>query len=379
MTDMLTRRPITEPPAADLAWHDEIDETLVCAAVVDVTHDVKSFVLQPTHPRLYRFHPGQYLTLTVLVNGEQVSRCYTIASTPLRPDTLTITVKRVPGGPVSNWLHKNLRPGGTLTVTGPLGRFSIAHHPAGKYLFLSAGSGITPAMSMIRTIHSRRDDADVIFVQNARTPDDIFFRSELAQVAAENPGIRVVTVCEEDSATEHWTDLRGRLTLPMLQAIAPDLADREIFTCGPPPYMDAIRTVLVHAGAVAERCHEETFTVSGAVVATPEPPAESITAHGNDGPTTAADPATRTFSVELRRSGCTVECAEGTTILDALTHAGLNLPSSCGAGMCGTCKTTMVSGSVEMNHAGGIRPREIAQNKILLCCSMPHEDLILDA
>ena len=102
----------------------------MCAAVHDVTHDVRSFVLRPAEPAAYRFQPGQHLTLTVDVDGQAVSRCYTIASSPWRPDELTITVKRVPGGPVSNWLHDHLRPGDAVAVDGPLGRFSTAHHPA---------------------------------------------------------------------------------------------------------------------------------------------------------------------------------------------------------------------------------------------------------
>jgi ferredoxin len=83
--------------------------------------------------------------------------------------------------------------------------------------------------------------------------------------------------------------------------------------------------------------------------------------------------------VELRHSGRVIECTPDTTLLAAAAEAGLSLPSSCQEGMCGTCKTTLVSGRVEMNHAGGIRPREIAQGKILLCCSTPCEDLVLDA
>jgi glycine betaine catabolism B len=85
------------------------------------------------------------------------------------------------------------------------------------------------------------------------------------------------------------------------------------------------------------------------------------------------------FSVEFARSGRTVACQPGTFILDAALRAGLTPPSSCGEGMCGTCKTTLVSGSVDMSHNGGIRPREIAARKILLCCSTPLEDLVIDA
>jgi ferredoxin-NADP reductase len=344
-------------------WRDDLDDTLVCTAVHDVTHDVRSFVLRPAEPAAYRFQPGQHLTVTVPVDGRPLSRCYTIASSPWQPEELTITVKRVPGGPVSSWLHDHLRPGGLVAVDGPLGRFSTAHHPAERYLFLSAGSGITPLMSMLRTIHEAREPVDVVFVHHARTPADIIFRDELRVIESEHPGVRVVVVCEGDTADERWTGPRGRIDLATLLAAAPDLVDREVFTCGPAPYMAAAREALARAGADPERCHEESFDL--AAPAAPVPAAAEVT-----GPT---------YTVELRRSARTLECDEGTTLLAAAAQAGLSLPSSCQEGMCGTCKTTLLSGRVEMNHAGGIRPREIAQDKILLCCSTPREDLVLDA
>src|SRR6201996_6345146 len=91
------------------------------------------------------------MTYAFEIGGETVHRCYTISSSPTRPDTISITVKRVPGGPVSNWLHDNLRPGMAVRATGPMGVFSAMEHPARKYLFLSGGSGITPLMSMTRS------------------------------------------------------------------------------------------------------------------------------------------------------------------------------------------------------------------------------------
>ena len=150
-------------------------------------------------------------------------------------------------------------------------------------------------------------------------------------------------------------------SLPMLLGVAPDLVDREVFTCGPAPYMEAVRGLLAQAGADPDRCHEESFDLAAACRAGRPRPAGA------------------TYTVELRRSGRTVECDEGTTLLAAAAQAGLSLPSSCQEGMCGTCKTTLLSGRVDMNHAGGIRPREIAQDKILLCCSTPCEDVVLDA
>lgn len=359
MTGLLTRNSTT----FDAGLDSEIDEELVCRCAAPVTHDVTSFVLESPLGRRFAFRAGQYVTVAATVKGQHVERCYTISSPSTRTDQLTITVKRVPGGPMSNWLHDRLAPGDRLHVTGPLGQFSTAEHPASKYLFLSAGSGITPLMSMTRTL---RDDAssDVVFVHSARSPRDIVFRTELDDIAASRPGVRVTAVCEDDGPDERWAGPRGRLTPHLLHALAPDLHEREVFTCGPRPYTDAVREMLGQAGADPARCHEESFTLGGGSA----PPAVAVAAS-----------AQARFVVEFRRSGRMVECEAGDTVLQAGLRAGVALPSSCGEGMCGTCKNTLLAGQVDMQHNGGIRPREIAQDKILLCCSRPLDDLVIDA
>ncbi len=369
MTELLVRADAGGFSAAAPEIDPEIDEELVCRRVVPVTHDVASFVLESPRGRHFAFRAGQYVTLAATVDGQWLERCYTISSSSTRTDLLTITVKRVAGGPMSNWLHDQLAPGDRVRVTGPLGRFSFCEHPARKYLFLSAGSGITPLMSMTRTLHERVDTTlDVVFVHSARSPRDIIFRTELEHMAAGRTGIRVAAICETDSPEERWAGPRGRLSLEMLREIAPDLHDREAFTCGPPQYMDAVRDLLGQAEVDPARCHEESFLLGR-------------TADTEPAPTTGAASASTTpaFTVEFRSSGRVVECDPGTSILQAGLRAGVTLPSACGQGVCGTCKNTLLSGQVDMQHAGGIRPREIAQDKILLCCSKPLENLVIDA
>ncbi|MBE7187411.1 hybrid-cluster NAD(P)-dependent oxidoreductase [Jatrophihabitans endophyticus] len=340
-----------------------VDEALVCRRVEPVTHDVTSFVLASPTGRDFAFEAGQYVTVTAMVGGRHVERCYTISSPSTCTDEVTITVKRVPGGPMSNWLHDHLAVGDRLQVTGPLGRFTAAAavHDAPKYLFLSAGSGITPVMSITRTLLSLGDAGlDAVFVHSARSPRDIVFRGELDGVT--HPGLRVGVVCEDDAPDERWSGPRGRLSLELLRRLAPDLADREVFTCGPAPYMAAVREMLTQAGVDPSRCHEESFEL-GSAAPTPPP----------------VVPGGAAYSVQFRRSGRSVDCGPGTSILQAALAAGIPLPSSCGEGVCGTCKTSLVSGQVDMQHAGGIRPREIAAGKVLLCCSTPLDDVVLDA
>lgn len=360
MTDMLVR-PATRADTRTGEWTDTIDGPLTCTGVVDVTHDVRTFTFALPGGRMLRFLPGQYLTFRFVVDGRPVLRCYTISSAPTRPEQLAITVKRVPGGVVSPWLHEHLRAGDVVEANGPCGQFSHELHPADSHLFLTAGSGITPAMSMLRTLCDTGGAADVVFVHCARTPEDIVFRSELAQLSARH-GVTVAILCEEDSAGERWDGLRGRLDPAALRRVAPDLGHREVFTCGPPPFMAAVRDLLEGEGGDPRRAHEESFVL------------EDTT---SDGQAASAHVGT-TYRLELRRSGRVVECDSGSTILEAAVRAGVTLPSSCEEGMCGTCKLTLLDGHVDMQHAGGIRPREVAQGKILPCCSTPLDDVVID-
>lgn len=376
MTALLPAAPASTPllaswPAPE-CWLDTDETELVCRAVLDVTHNVKSFCLASPDGSVFAFEPGQFVTLELEIDGQSISRCYTISSPPTRPHLLSITVKRVTGGPVSNWLHDTMAPGARLRVRAPLGGFTLRAPVAARYLFLSAGSGITPLMSMTRTLADLGSDADVLFVHSARTPADIVFRRELDAITAVHPNIRVAYVCEADHETERWQGLRGRLSAAVLMAMAPDVHERVTYTCGPAPYMASVRTILTELGCDLASYHEESFTFETVVAAL---------GADADAPGTDADDDSGivTHSVELVRSGVTLRCGATQTILDAAYAAGVRVPASCTQGMCGTCKSSKLSGEVDMQHNGGIRPREIAQGKILLCCSTPLGDVRIDA
>ncbi len=354
--------------AGVLPAQEALDQDMVVRRVVPVTHDVVTMVLEPTRPGGLAFRPGQYVVLGLEVDGVWTERCYTVSSPPTRPHLLTVTVKRMPGGEMSEWLHGRARVGDRVSVRGPLGEFSVTEHPARRYLLLSAGSGVTPTLATLRTMADLADPTDVVVVHSARTPADLVCRSELEALAAESEGLRVHWVCEEDPCGD-WSGPRGRLTDDLLATLVPDLPEREVLTCGPPGYMRATRATLARLGADPARCHEESF-VLGAVAA-PTAPQVAV-------PEQVVDPALGA-RVRFGRSGREVRCAPGATVLEAAAQAGVVLPSSCSAGLCGTCTSTLLSGKVEMHHHGGIRPREIAQDKFLPCCSTPDGDIVVDA
>jgi ferredoxin-NADP reductase len=354
----------TPPPF----WDPEVDDTLVCRAVRRETHDVMTFVFEAPEPRRFAYRPGQFMTFEFEVGGQAINRCYTIAASPMRPHRISITVKRTPGGAVSGWLHDTLKPGVRVKALGPMGDFTSAAHPAAKYLFLSAGSGITPLMSMTRAHHDLASDADIAFVHSARSPADLIFRDELALMARERPALTVTTICETDAPDQSWNGYRGRIDLARLELIVPDFREREVFVCGPGPYMGGVRAMLAEAEFDMARHHQESFDFAELVAEDPD-------ALVIDAP---ADIAAKIFKVEFTASRRAIDCPEDRFVLEAAKAAGMRLPSSCTQGMCGTCKSKLVSGTVHMTPAGGIRQREIDQGMILICCSKPTSDLVIE-
>lgn len=365
---------LTDHPFADgetwaaygAQWSSGEVKSLNCCAVRDETHDVKTFTFLCADFSALSFEPGQFITLSPVICEQTVSRCYTVSSSPTRPYSFSITVKRVPGGTVANWLHDNLRPGVQLRASGPAGSFTPVGHPTKKLLYLSAGSGVTPLMSMTRASADMAAGLDIVFVHSARTPRDIVFHDELTQLQAAMPSLKVFNICEGKGADTQWPGPVGRLDLPLLAELVPDFKEREVFTCGPQGYMEAVKAVLTQGGFDFHHYHQESFNIA---VLEEQPLIEQAP---------AAEQAQSLFTVTLSRSGKTFNMSQGQTVLAAAKKAGAIVPSSCSQGVCGTCKTAVLQGTVEMHHNGGIRQREIDKGLRLLCCSKPTSDLVLD-
>lgn len=352
-------------------WNPEEDDVLICRAVREETADVKTFIFAPRSQRRFLYDPGQFLTFEFEIAGETLYRCYTIASAPSRPDTVAITVKRVPNGPVSNWLHDHFRPGMMLKAAGPMGDFSWSRHTSrtAKYLLISGGSGVTPMMSMVRTAYDLAEIRDTIFLHAARSPDDIVFADEVAVMARRNRSIRAAQLVEGDSPLQAWHGYRGRVSRAVIEAVAPDFLTREVFVCGPSPFMAAVRQILVDAGLAMERYHEESFNFADLA---PQEQADVEEAAAS------LESEEKTWRVEFTKTKRVVECPETMTILEAARRAGMRLPSSCSKGLCGTCKSRKVSGEIEMKHQGGIRQREVDAGMMLICCARPRSDVTVE-
>jgi ferredoxin-NADP reductase len=341
-------------------WDPETDGELLCIDVHDETHDVKSFTFVSPERKQFEFSAGQYFKFELGLDNEDDGRCYSVSSSPLRKNAITVTVKRVPGGRVSNWLHDNLIPNMAVRASGPLGRF--IRPAAKKYLFLSGGSGITPFMSMARELADTAESTDVIFLHAGRNPKDLIFREEAANIARRVKGFRLLLLPEDIGTERGWPGISGRISKEFLALAAPDISDRVVMCCGPAPFMAAARKISVELGVPESNYLEESF--DGVVIEAPAPAFEAVE--------------TKSFSVQFSKQGKYIDVRADQTVLSCAKKSGVRIPSSCASGICGTCKSKLVSGSVDMKHDGGIRQREIDAGFFLPCCSRPLSDLIVE-
>ncbi|MDG4897453.1 hybrid-cluster NAD(P)-dependent oxidoreductase [Mesorhizobium sp. WSM4976] len=337
-------------------WADTSPQAMLCRGLIDETHDVKTFVFSAASGEMFSFHAGQYVVLNLTIDGAAVARSYSVSSPPTRPLDLHITVKRTPGGLVSNWLHDNLRRGDEIMIEGPLGSFNLHGLPTEKPLFLGGGSGITPLMSMLRSLTDRASDLDLRLVYSARSPRDIIFRSELDALAARFRNLSVTCVCSKGDTA--WAGPTGRIDAPMLLGLVPDLGERTVYACGPEQYMRAMRGGLGEAGVDPRRYHEESFGGGLGGFA----PVES----------------TVSSTVHFARSGSEHRCAPGETLLDAARKVGVYVPTGCQQGICGTCRIAKLSGEVAMHDLGGLTPEEKSAGFVLACCSRAQGAVLLD-
>ncbi|MFW2544293.1 2Fe-2S iron-sulfur cluster-binding protein [Primorskyibacter sp. 2E107] len=338
-------------------WTD--DEPLECCSVVPEAPNTATFGFVAPSGSMFKYLPGQFLTLELPVPGGTVWRTYTISSSPSRPLSLTVTVKAQEGSIGTRWMLDHLRPGMRIKATGPAGIFTLPTRDTRKYLFISAGSGVTPSLSMTTYLYDRGTGIDVVFLNCARRPSDIIGRQRLEHMASRVPQMKLHFIVEEDDPYQVWTGLRGRLNQIMIGLIASDYLERDVYCCGPEPFMAAVREMLIGLGYDMDRYHQESFQ---APVKTEAQLPETDDVVLDD----AAE-----ASVTFAASDVTADCTETDTVLAVAKGAGLNIPSGCTFGVCGTCKVKKLSGQVHMVHNGGISQDDIDAGFILACCSNP--------
>ncbi|MCG8422418.1 MAG: ferredoxin reductase [Proteobacteria bacterium] len=335
-------------------WVREIDPvhtlTGIRAQVVDViaeTDDTKSFVLRPN--AAWRGHrAGQSTLVEVEIDGVRVHRFYSISSAPGQA-LISITVKRVPGGRVSSWLHQHVGVGHVVGLGPASGDFVLPTPISARLLLLSGGSGITPVMSMLRDLAARSAIEDVAFVHYARTRADVIFGDELEDLAARHAGLRLIVCVDDDDDAPRGFDEAH------LAALVPDFAERSTFLCGPGALMDRVEKLWADVGA-SHHLQRERFVA--APLFTP------LVASGEG------------VDVRLSRSQRRVVTRGAGTLLEQLEGAGERPANGCRMGICRTCTCLKHSGTVENLVTGEVSSEP--DQEIQLCISVPRSDLELD-
>lgn len=342
---------------------------VVDVAPANPSGSATTLVLEDPDGQPIDFLPGQFFTLLVEVGGATVRRAYSAASSWRQRRSVRLVVKRVDGGLVSNHIGDQLRPGAIIPVLGPSGSFTCEPDPDARrhHVLIGGGSGITPLMAIALAVLEDEPDSDVTLIYGNRSPDEVIFEAELAQLADEHERFTLRQVLEQPP--EGWEGGRGRLDRDGVEAEIARLGlpaaavEGLYYLCGPEPMMAAAREALADAGVAEEQMKEERFTqphLRGAGAERPDEPIE-VAFRGRDG-------APWRFTVSPHES-----------ILDAGLAAGAPMSFSCAMGGCGECKCHLAAGEVGMEEPNCLTEGEREAGEVLTCVGWPVEPVELEA
>jgi stearoyl-CoA 9-desaturase NADPH oxidoreductase len=306
------------------------------------TTDSATLVIKPGWGFEFNYQSGQYIGIGLLVDGRWRWRSYSLTSTPLTRDrVIAITVKAMPEGFLSTHLVGGVAPGTIVRLAAPQGNFVMPDPAPAAVLFLTGGSGITPVMSMLRTLARRDQVTDIVHLHSAPTESDAMFAAELAAFGRRYRDYRLKL---------RFTRAEGRLDLARLGDEVPDWRDRQTWACGPEGMLTAAERVWADA-RIAGQLHLERFAVSRAA------------AHGAGGRVTFA------------RSGKTVTADAATPLMDAGENAGVQMPFGCRMGICQSCVVGLLEGYVRDLRTGS---EHEPGTRIQTCISAASGDCMLD-
>jgi uncharacterized protein YcbX/ferredoxin-NADP reductase len=337
---------ILEYQAGESYPDNRLDMNLRCVSKTFIANDFAAIELNLPPNRTFDFKPGQYLSVELPIDGQVVSRCYSIASCPSHTNTLTIAVKRVHEGKASNWLLDSLSVGDHIVGFPAQGEFYL-EATSQPILLLSAGSGVTPILSMLRYLTAMPTDNSIVFYHQCRRIDDIPYQSELDDLQRSHPNLTVLISLTQPP--EDWSGLSGRLSLAHIQTLS-QVDNCQAYVCGPDGFMQTAKALLMAQGLPETAYHQESFIIA---------------------PTIKQDHHT----LYLSFNGSTIIGNNQFTLLEQAERNGVAIASSCRAGLCGACRVKVKKGDVEQASAPALAHIDTDGGMVLACCCVPLSDV----
>lgn len=338
--------------------------------IVRETKDTISIVFEQPAGNPVKYKSGQFLTLIVPVNGKEVRRAYSLCSSPFVDNDLAVTVKRVDEGLMSNWLPDQLKVGSKVKVMEPMGQFTTEYSKEGKrhIIMFAGGSGITPMMSIIKSLLTQERDSIVSLVYCNRDIDSIIFKEALEKLQTQDEG-RLHVIHILDNAPMNWQGYSGLLNHDMLTKLferVPDwgIANTTYLMCGPEGMMKNVDSLLALRNIPQDRIFKESFV-------------QGILAKDQKKEEVKADSQVlkeRLVTIRYDGQEYKVLVPPDKGILETALDQGIDLPYSCQSGLCTACRGKALSGKVMLDEEEGLSQSERAEGYVLTCVGHPLTD-----
>lgn len=340
---------------------------LTIKEVIRETEDAVSLVFEEPESGKLSYKPGQFITLIATIDGKKVRRAYSLCSSPYLNENPAVTIKRVDNGVMSNYINSSLKAGDQIEIMEPMGSFTPEIKTSNKrHIFLiGGGSGVTPLMSIAKSVLSEEKESKVSLIYANRDESSIIFNDTLANLQEQYPdNFNVVHFLENAPAT--WTSYMGWLDATKLSTVFSSLEDSSFsdvsyYTCGPEPMMNIVMDTLDQMGVADNKKHKESF------VAGNTSPKEII-AEDNQ------SVAEREVTVILDGEEHKYMVSPKSTILESGLDQNLDMPYSCQSGLCTACRGKCLSGKIKMDEEDGLSDEEKAAGFVLLCVGHPMTD-----
>ncbi|WP_242928533.1 ferredoxin--NADP reductase [Pontibacter vulgaris] len=342
--------------------------------VVEITRETSDAItLHFEHPdkRTIAYKPGQFLTLILPVGDKKERRSYSLSSTPHEAPRLSVTVKRVAGGLVSNYLLDNVQVGQQIEIMEPLGNFNITTDSASNrhIILFGAGSGITPLMSILKAVLHEEPNSKVTLLYGNRDEDNVIFKAQLQQLQQKyGERLHIEYIYSQPKfECEHRGRMNQSMVIKILERLKLTKPENALYyMCGPDGMMEEARKALNLLHVPADRILRESF-VSSKLNEQPEPDQHGdVCATENDGEIT-----TQTVTIIYEGSEYSVEVKPDQTILEAALDQDVDLPYSCQAGLCTACRGKCLSGKVHLDEREGLSDAELDEGYVLNCVGHP--------